>query len=43
MSIVYSQLYRASKILKSSPHSMKFVPGYCHVVMPMGMYKPYFS
>ena len=43
MVTVYSQLYVASKILKSSPENMKFILGYCHVVMSMDMNKPYFS
>ena len=43
MVTVYSQLYVASKILKSSPDNMKFILGYCHVVMSMDMNKPYFS
>ena len=35
MSIVYSQLYAASKILKSIPNNMKFIPSNCHIVMSM--------
>ena len=38
MSIVYSQLYVASKILKSVLHNMKFILGNCHVVMSMDIY-----
>ena len=35
MSIAYSQLYVALKIVKSSPHNMKFIQGNCHVSMGM--------
>ena len=42
MSIVYSQFHVASKILKSSPHNMKFILGNSPVVMSMDI-KPYFS
>ena len=38
MSIAYSQLYVALKIVKSSPHNMKFIQGNCPWV-----WKPYFS
>ena len=32
MSSLYSQLYVASKILKSSPNNMEFALGNCHEV-----------
>ena len=35
MSIAYSQLHVALKIVKSSPHNMKFIQGNCHVSMGM--------